>query len=95
MPKLRNPGGWSVAIFAVACLLVGTMYYFKAPEAGKLGAELVALALAAFGAKSALKVETEVDPEEAPDDAPPSRKHPGKRLRQDTWPGFDDEGGTK
>lgn len=53
-PSLRNPGPWTFAIFAAAVVLVGILYYFKAPDAAKLGGELVALFIASFGAKSAL-----------------------------------------
>lgn len=55
MPRLRNPGLYSAVIFVSACALVALMYVLKAPEASKLGAQLVALAVAAFGARSALE----------------------------------------
>lgn len=55
MPKLRNPGLYSFLIFLAACVLVGFLYWLKAPEAGKLAGQLVALAVVAFGAKSALE----------------------------------------
>lgn len=55
MPRLRNPGLYSVLIFLIAAILVGFLTYMKVPEAGKLSGTLVALAVAAFGAKSALE----------------------------------------
>lgn len=60
-PSLRNPGPWTFAIFAAACVLVGTLYVLKAPEAAKLAAELVGLVVATFGAKSALGVKLPKD----------------------------------
>lgn len=54
MPKLRNPGPWSFAIFACGCLLVAFLYWRGAPDAVKLAGALIAVLVSTFGAKSAL-----------------------------------------
>lgn len=53
-PSLRNPGPWTFAIFASACLLVGFLFWRGAPDAAKLAGSLVGILVATFGAKSAL-----------------------------------------
>lgn len=54
MPKLRNPGPWSFAIFALAAALVAFLNYRGVPDSVKLAGQLITLAVAAFGARSAL-----------------------------------------
>ncbi len=41
--KLRNPGGWSFAIFGGACAVAIAAFAFKAPEAGKIATTLIGL----------------------------------------------------
>jgi hypothetical protein len=55
LPRLRNPGPWSFAIFACASLLVGFLFWRGAPDAAKLAGSLVAVVVATFGARSAVE----------------------------------------
>lgn len=55
MPKLRNPGLYSVVIFAILAAFVVFLYVVHADDAGKMAGQLFALAVAAFGARSALE----------------------------------------
>lgn len=90
MPMLRNPGPWSFAIFACACLLVGFLFWRGAPDAVKLAGSLVSVLVAAFGARSALGTKPSPDDEDTkPDVTKPARKPMG------TWPEFppSDKGG--
>lgn len=54
LPTLRNPGLYSFLIFLAACAMVIALYELGAPDALKLGGELVMLVITGFGAKSAL-----------------------------------------
>jgi hypothetical protein len=77
IPKLRNPGPWSFGIFAVSAALVAFLHWRGVPDAVKLAGQLVTLAVAAFGAKSALAArEGQVPPARPP---------------LETWSGFDDD----
>lgn len=60
-PSLRNPGPWTFAIFACACLLVGFLFWRGAPDAAKLAGSLVGILVATFGAKSALATKSPPD----------------------------------
>lgn len=80
LPKLRNPGPWSFGIFLVACLLVCFLHWRGVPEAVKLAGQLVTLAVAAFGAKSAL---AKREPAE-----PPAGSSSPSRPPLETWPDF-------
>ena len=92
-PSLRNPGPWAFAIFAVACLLVGFLFWRGAPEAVKLAGSLVGILVATFGAKSALgvKLPKNRDASKAIAEvaklaaAPPAAADPTRAPRRTTW----------
>jgi hypothetical protein len=56
MPKLSNPGPWSVGVFAAACAVVVAMFAFnvRVPEAGKVALTLLGIA-GAWLSRSALE----------------------------------------
>ena len=85
MPTLRNPGLYSVILVALACALVGFLYWQKAPEAGRLAVELVSLIVVAFGAKSALATKIDPnDPNDTPTPIPEDENTPRPKFR--SWP---------
>jgi hypothetical protein len=43
---LKNPGMWSVLLFASCCALVGAAFHFNRPDADKFMAALIGLAVA-------------------------------------------------
>lgn len=79
MPKLRNPGPWTFAIFACASLLVAFLYWRGAPDAVKLAGSLIAVVVSTFGAKSALGAR-------APRGGADTGSH--SRPPMHTWPEF-------
>jgi hypothetical protein len=74
--RLRNPGLYSFLIFLAASGLVVALYVLGSPDAVKLATELVGIAVAAFGAKSAIERQTVAVNEDGK-----------KTLQKNTWPG--------
>lgn len=78
--KLRNPGWISVLMFAIAASIVIYLTHSgtPVPEALKIAAAVLAIAVPAFAGKSVVTV----DPSKRPSSRPP----PPTRKEYPTWP---------